>query len=216
MKTTLREQLQLNLTNDQWKLLEFALQDASAYQQQLGDLYSPGIGFTAFIDELTRMKNAFIKLQEKRGTPEAAHRTIKRTLSNIPDRALLEISLFMPGVYWDSEGKFKAAALSVASGDHSQLDKATQAATDALNDFKQVGKGGARKDARIYIPGIQKLAQHFNEILPGYNISPAPDSYFFKFVMYWLEYEIGVYKEPDRRRHIQNAIEDFEQRKILF
>jgi hypothetical protein len=66
-------------------------------------------------------------------------------------------------------------------------------------DLKTPGKGGAKRDARRYIPQIQLLAKHFIEAT-GLAPSAKDESAFSDYVKFALRIE------GSPRKHIENAL----------
>lgn len=198
--------------------LAFGLEDASGYQGRLNAVHNHGVTLKDFRETVTRLHNALAKLG--RGTAGTATNltNVKHYLAMIPKdyRALLDTldrEFFFSEPWQPDRSRFEGIALTLgAMSDDERKRQAERlrAITEALlNDIREPGKGSARMQARRYMLGIQCLANHYQEAMPGHPVTAKRDSLFYRYVLIWMESAgYATDQKPTPERHIQNAIDD--------
>ncbi|MGP9533120.1 MULTISPECIES: hypothetical protein [unclassified Halomonas] len=198
-------------------LLTIGLADATGYHHAVGGIHDPGCTFKALREVLATLSTRLAMVAKGTGTQNAQR--IERALAKIPDDTLRLMDTIDPVFYRSmthkyKESSFRRAALTLTDNpDDVQKALAEQLkgiVLTFLGDMKTPGSGGAKRDARRYIKGIQKLAEWFREALPEHALSDREDTLFYRYVAFWL-IECVEWKGTEPKRHIQNALADLER-----
>ncbi|RAS54416.1 hypothetical protein DET48_1513 [Vibrio diazotrophicus] len=171
-----------------------------------------------------QLDRALTKLIERKGTKEAAHNSLKAGVSLLKcyaDGALKELDAYIDlnmSEKIDSDGNcisiFEQLIKRVLTGDTEALQHLKGSTYQFLANLKNVGRGGARREARQNIPGIERLAEYFREACPDRQISADSKSLFYEYVIFWLNHIVELeIEEPDR--HIKNAIDEMNKKMFL-
>lgn len=161
---------------------------------------------------ISRLDKALQKLIDKRGQQEKALESINaaiRDLKRFTPEIFTELDAYLVSVHEEfpediEKSVFERVAERLEESDVTLLKETTK---KALDNLKATGKGGAKKDARRYIAGLQDLMITFESTLPDWAIYGQNNSLFMGYARYWLQHftESNV-TQPER--HIMNALED--------
>ena len=161
---------------------------------------------------ISRLDKALQKLIDKRGQQEKALESINaaiRDLKRFTPEIFSELDAYLGNLRDDfpediEKSVFERVAERLEENDVTLLKETTN---KALDNLKATGKGGAKKDARKYIAGLQDLMNTFESTLPDWAIYGQNNSLFMGYARYWLQHftESNV-TQPER--HIMNALED--------
>lgn len=192
--------------------LQAGLEDATGYHQRMKDLYDPGASFREIRQALTSMAGALRKIERGTVTPAAVSQ-LHGALEMIPP----PWRIYLDQVGGDLFG-FEDAARRM-SPDHPEQVQATAGRMRAavrvfMDDMSQPGTGRAKRSARRYAAGIQRLAKHYREAFPDRAISADPGCLFSEYVLIWLRDYMGEVM-TDPARHIGFALEQMERQKTL-
>ncbi|MGJ7456965.1 hypothetical protein [Halomonas sp. RA08-2] len=199
------------------RLLVIGLADATGYHRAVGAIHDPGSTFKALREVLATLATRLAMVAKGTGTQNA--RRIELALAKIPHDTLRLMDTIDPAFYRSmphapGNSRFSRAALSLTDApDEAQKALAGQLGgilATFIEDMQAPGAGGARRDARRYIKGIQKLAECFQEALPYHALSDREDTPFYRYVAFWLV-ECVEWKGAEPKRHIQNALADLER-----
>lgn len=215
----LEEQLResMRLTDPQTiQALLHGIEDAGRYQRSLKGIYDHGASHKEFREAVTRLHNALAKLARGTAGKDTNLTNAKHYLSMIPkdyrtlfdqqDRDFYFSEPWPPG-----STRFEAAIDGLrampSTEQQARAERLRGIVESLIDDLATPGKGGARKEAKRCIMGIQCLMRHFSEALPDNPITPKTDSLFYRYVVVWMEFaNYAVDQKPTPERHIQNAI----------
>jgi hypothetical protein len=211
--------MDLNLNDPRTiEALAFGIEDAKGYQAKLNSVHNHGVTLKEFRETLNRLHNSLAKLARGTAGTNANVKNVKYYLMMIPEdwRALLDTidrDFYFSEPWHPDRSRFEGIALALGdmSGDHrkAQAERLRAIAGTVLDDIREPGQGGAKMQARRYMLGIQCLANHFQEAMPGHPVTAKRDSLFYRYVLIWMESaEYAVDQKPTPERHIQNAIDD--------
>lgn len=201
-------------------ILYDGVQFAARRNMVLTGLYDPGSVKDAK-EGAQRLQTALDKLLNRRGTVQAALRSLRagvQSLKRHHPMALTELDAYgslllldMPEAVDHETGERISIFERVVQGmtDQTMMNDARTlkpAVDEFLNRYGSPGRGGARKDAKRWIPAIQTLAESFREALPDRVISPNENTLFPLYVAFFADPDST--KGPDMTRHIRNALED--------
>ena len=206
-----------NLTAQELHDLMCGALDARQYRY-LDAIYSPNGAFKDLSLELDQLAKCLFKMATGKGNPDqpvkrlAAILTGKNTISKDQWDWLDHFYLVEHGrdeFYMRAfevnrgQSRFEKMADSLSGYEpdtRRQLAGRMMGAVDGMRtELRKPGHGGAKRDARRYIPQIQLLAKHFTEAT-GRAASAKDESLFSEYVKFALETE----KSP--RKHIENAL----------
>lgn len=183
----------LKTSVDDAATLEQGLFDALEHQKKSQEMFVNSASTTAFRNEVKRILNSLEKINDalKILGPQNC-----QILDNVYYSANNKDNLLMtmePDIM-----SFENSGLMI-------LGKRLQKTMDlALEGIPALGKGNAKKKAKKYIYGIEKLAEHFKKVFPNNKISSTKSGKFYKYVEIWFQHLLEE-DEGDLRRHIKNA-----------
>lgn len=198
-----RLRLDLGITDrDALELLVFGLEDAARYHRQVSDIHAPGITFKAMREAVASLQGALTKIANGKASPMALSQ-VRKFLTTAPPKQLQWVDVAASQPYGSFAPRVAALVEHPDAGAANELLEYLAAFRDAM---ATPGPGGARKQARRYLMGIQKLAQHFQEALPAHKVSANENSIFYRYAAHWLKHYAMLDASPER--HISNALED--------
>lgn len=197
-----------NLNDSQVKGLFEGLSHADTYVAS-EDLFNPKMTYKEVKDETGRLRNALVKLRDKKGTQAAALKSIQNTSSCLTEAVVKQINMFFPDYYETVENIFETLISKILKTTYqrSDLDKLIVCLDVFHDELKEVGKGGAKRQASYYKLGIIKLAEQFESVLPHLKASSRPECLFLEYVGVWFEYRLN---KPINypHRHVKKALEE--------
>ncbi len=194
------------------QLLIFGLNDALAYNNQVGEITNHGIGVNEFWYEIDKIVKALRKLASKKGTPVAAYNSINQAMNtnSISDTywELIDQEAYsIDKTRWEQTKCIKSALESL---NKKPSIESNQFLLEVFESFylkrNKPGKGLARKQAKTHLMAIQKLAQWFSDTLKQ-NPSSNADSLFYRYVEIYFVYIAKNSEIENFQRHIKNALE---------
>lgn len=194
------------------QLLIFGLNDALAYNNQVGEITNHGIGINEFWYEIDKIIKALRKLVSKKGTPNAVHNSINQAMNtnSISDTywELIDQEAYsIDKTRWEQTKYIKSALESLNKKPNTESN---QFLLEVFESFylkrNKPGKGLARKQAKTHLMAIQKLAQWFSDTLQKSPTSKF-DSLFYRYVEIYFVYIAKDHDVDFYERHIKNALE---------
>lgn len=215
---TLLEQDLSGLDGDTLSQLLYGARQARSYHLAL-EGFRPDGTFKAVREEIPRIHKALLKLASNKGTQQAAIKTL--------NAALQSAQRYCPGVFCELDAigdlQLTMPVDIRRSVFERQVDRIVTANTDDrpelaaslsevtaeyIENLKQPGRGGARRQAQQYTEGLHELARQFSAALPDLALSANQNSMFYRYALHWLNYYMD---DPvsDPQRHIINALSTY-------
>jgi len=216
LEEQLRESMRLTDPRTMQALIA-GLDDARIYQSSLQGMHDHGSSHKEFKEAATRLHNALAKLARGTAGTDTNLTNAKTYASIIPKnyRTLLDQQdrdFYFSEPWPPGSTRFEAAIDGLrampSTKQQARAERLRGIVESLIDDLAAPGKGGARKEAKRCILGIQCLMQHFREALPDNPITSKTDSLFYRYVVIWMEFAgYGTDQKPTPERHIQNAID---------
>lgn len=204
------------------------LYDASQVQKAVGGIYNQhDLTHKEFFESLHGLHNALDRISRQTAALSDNLRKVRLRLQEIPREWQTYLDTLDPSFYSQHQPTewqhfHQSRFLRVASA-LKELEPNEQRATAkllvnivamAIESASSPGKGGAKKQGRYYIAGIQCLKKHFQAALPTAKVSSKESSKFWCYVSIWLNHcENKDISDPTR--HIKNSIQDLDSWKTL-